>query len=56
MAIIEALSKKAKGLTREELIAASKTSTGGSTTRIFLLLTPGLDTHLNKCVLPIWPR
>lgn len=34
MTIIEALSKKAKGLTREELIAVSKTSTGGSTTRI----------------------
>jgi hypothetical protein len=34
MAIIEVLSKKARGLTRDELIASSKTSTGGSTTRI----------------------
>jgi AAA+ ATPase superfamily predicted ATPase len=34
LTIIEALSKKARGLTREELIAVAKTSTGGSTTRI----------------------
>jgi hypothetical protein len=31
--IIEALSKKARGLTREELIATAKISTGGSVTR-----------------------
>ena len=34
VAIIEALSKKAKGLTREELIAFAKTPAGGATTRI----------------------
>ncbi|WP_431210145.1 AAA family ATPase [Puia sp. P3] len=34
IAIIEALSKKAKGLTRDELIAAVKTSTGGTITKI----------------------
>ncbi len=32
--IIEALSKKAKGLTREELLSASKMPNGGGTTRI----------------------
>ncbi len=34
IAIIEALSKKAKGLTREELIAEAKMPNGGGTTRI----------------------
>lgn len=34
IALIEALSKKARGLTREELITITKTSTGGSVTRI----------------------
>src|SRR5579859_2986360 len=34
IAIIEALSKKGKGLTREELISCAKTPAGGATTRI----------------------
>jgi AAA+ ATPase superfamily predicted ATPase len=34
IAIIEALSRKAKGLTRDELIAIAKTPAGGATTRI----------------------
>jgi uncharacterized protein len=34
ISVIEALSKKAKGLTREELLKAAKLPSGGSTTRI----------------------